>query len=187
MRAEHDAVFGPSLESTLQAISQDPSQLNSLPLTTACLKETLRLFLPGFTIREAVPGATISYHGVDYPMDGHVIAVLGTYMGRDPTIWGADAADFNPDRWLLPERDHSHAAWQPFEKGPRNCIGQQMALLEAKVISVLISRWFDFAPVFADHGLAIEGYGGRAYQELKLTAKPKDGIPMKARLVRRMR
>lgn len=73
-------------------------------------------------------------------------------------------------------------AWMPFEKGPRNCIGQQMATLEVRVVAVLTLRFFDFEAVFKGHGLSVPGWGGRAYQELNMSAKPKDGIPMRAYL-----
>jgi len=47
----------------------------------------------------------------------------------------------------------------------------------------LTVRYFDFEAVFADHGLSVPGWGGRAYQELNMSAKPKDGIPMRAYLI----
>jgi len=71
----------------------------------------------------------------------------------------------------------------PFEKGKRDCVGQQMATLEVRVMAVLTVRYFDFEAVFADHGLSVPGWGGRAYQELNMSAKPKDGIPMRAYLI----
>ena len=43
---------------------------------------------------------------------------------------------------------------------------------------LLTLRFFDFEPRIDEMGPGIDGWGGRAYQELKLTAKPKDGIPM---------
>jgi cytochrome P450 len=50
------------------------------------------------------------------------------------------AEGFDPDRWL--DQDEAdlgkeNGSWQPFEPGPRNCIGQQLALIEARVIAVL--------------------------------------------------
>jgi len=89
---------------------------------------------------------------------------------------------FNPDRFLDPAVNAS-TAWQPFERGPRNCIGQQLSLLETKVIMVLTARWFAFEAVFKDGTKSVEGWGGRAYQQLTLSAKPKDGLPVRVRLV----
>jgi len=182
VREEQNTIFGTDFDKTVSRLTADPSLLNQIPLTHAVLKECLRLHPVGFTIREAVPGATVTFEGREYPMDNHMIAILGLAMHRDPAIW-TNPSDFDPDRWLSPDK-HSNGAWQAFEKGPRNCIGQQLAMLEVKAISVLVTRWFDFEPVFKDHGLSIPGYGGRAYQELKLIAKPKDGIPMRAKMVK---
>ena len=36
-------------------------------------------------------------------------------------------------------------AWRPFEFGPRNCIGQELALLEMKLVLVLAVRQFDLS------------------------------------------
>lgn len=147
------------------------------------------------TIKKAVPGATVTYEGRNYPMDNHMVAILSSDMGRSPTFW-TEPESFNPDRFLKLEEGESVdglkgegnkpknvAAWQPFEKGPRNCIGQQLSLLEAKVISVLTVRWFDFEAFFKEDGPEIKGWGGKAYQEFKTAAKPKDGIRMKVSLV----
>jgi cytochrome P450 len=101
-------------------------------------------------------------------------------MHRSPQYW-ADPQAFNPSRFLDPSQNTA-SAFLPFEKGPRNCIGQQLALTEAKVIMLLTLRFFDFEPRFDEVGPRIDGWGGRAYQELKLTAKPKDGIPMGVKL-----
>lgn len=134
-------------------------------------------------------------------MEGHVISILAGDMGRSERFW-KDPQKFNPDRFLGPESEgeaaigdgsaswkeqnaRQTAAWQPFEKGPRNCIGQQLALLEAKVISVLTVRWFDFESCYPEDGKkeSVDGWGGRAYQVFKVAARPKDGIPMRVRRV----
>lgn len=38
-------------------------------------------------------------------------------------------------------------AWRRFERGPRNFIGQELAMLEAKVVIALVSRHLDFVKV----------------------------------------
>lgn len=183
IRDEHDQVFGSTFEATIQSLSLDSHLLNKIPLTLAVLKEVERLYPPGFTVRAGVPGSTVTFEGRKYPMEGHMICNLMSAIHRDPNHW-TNPNEFEPDRWLESDPDPSKA-WQPFEKGPRNCIGQQLAILEAKVIAVLTLRYFDFEAMFKPHGLSIPRFGGRAYQELKLTAKPKDGIPMKAKLTGR--
>ena len=183
VRDELDEVLGSSFEATIKSISSAPQLVNQLPLTLAVLKETQRLYPVGFTVRGGVKGSTVTFEGQTYPTEGHMICVLTSSLHRDPSMW-TNPDDFEPARWLQPNPD-PNKAWMPFEKGPNSCIGQQMALLEAKVIAALTLRYFDFEAVFRPHGLSVPRFGGRAYQELKLTAKPKDGIPMKVKLTGR--
>jgi cytochrome P450 len=56
LRAEHDSVFDPDSAKTLEILKQDPRKLGALPLTTAVIKETLRLFPPGSSFRESAKG-----------------------------------------------------------------------------------------------------------------------------------
>ena len=70
-----------------------------------------------------------------------------------------------------------------FEKGPRSCIGQELALVEMRVILVLIVRRFDFTVGYdeLDRRLGRKPLGfeiGRAYTVLDSSVKPKDGIPL---------
>jgi len=99
-----------------------------------------------------------------------------------------DANAFRPERFLAKEGESLAVpkdAWRPFEKGPRNCIGQELALLETKVIMVLTLRAFDVFACYKNvkDGVVREVLGERAYQVLIATAKPVDGMP--ARVVKR--
>jgi cytochrome P450 len=185
------------LETTIERLKSSPQLLNQLPFTHAVHKEVLRLFTIGMTIKKAVPGATVTYQGRTYPMENHMIAILASDMGRSENYW-SNPHEFIPDRFLKPEDGGSSdqdafvgegykpanvAAWQPFEKGPRNCIGQQLSLLEAKVISVLTVRWFDFEAKYAKDAPGIAAWGGKAYQVMRAGASPKDGIPMVVKMV----
>lgn len=38
-------------------------------------------------------------------------------------------------------------AWRAFERGPRNCIGQELATIEARVVMALVARRFEFIKV----------------------------------------
>ena len=65
---------------------------------------------------------------------------------RDPDTWGPDAHVFHPERWL--DEAYMSAlhpyAFHPFSKSPRDCLGQNFALLEAKakaLVAMLVSRY----------------------------------------------
>ncbi|KAL2834236.1 cytochrome P450 [Aspergillus cavernicola] len=59
---------------------------------------------------------------------------------RRKDIWGEDADDFNPDRWV-----DRRVGWEyfPFNGGPRVCLGQQFALTEAGYVLVRLLQRFD--------------------------------------------
>jgi cytochrome P450 len=101
-------------------------------------------------------------------------------MHRDEAHW-QNPTQFDPDRFLVPGQVDNDA-FQPFAKGPRNCIGQQLAIIEAKVIIVLTLRFFDFHPAFRADSESIPDWGGKGHQIVRLTAKPKDGIPMTVKI-----
>ncbi|CAG8710361.1 2859_t:CDS:2, partial [Racocetra persica] len=65
---------------------------------------------------------------------------------RNPLIWGDDAEQFNPSRWLDPEIKSkiTNHTFLPFGAGPQNCLGMKMAHLELKSILSILIRNFEF-------------------------------------------
>ena len=51
-------------------------------------------------------------------------------------VWGDDAHMFKPERWLDSDDNliSTPLAWQPFSKGPKNCIGMEFGYLEQKIL-----------------------------------------------------
>ena len=188
--SEHDSVFGNDTAHTSDLISKSPHLLNKLSYTLAVIKETLRLFPPASTVRTGDATTPISHDGKIYPTDGFMVWPASHAMHRSPTLWPSPA-EFLPQRWLVPEGDPLYpvkGAWRPFEFGPRHCIGQELALLEARVILALTIRSFDINAVYAelDARDGVRGVntmdGERAYQVLIGTAKPCMGMPSRVKL-----
>lgn len=79
-------------------------------------------------------------------------------------------------------------AWRPFEHGPRSCIGQELAMLEMKVILVLTVRTFEIELVYEelDQQMGTKGvktvYGERGYQIQR--AQPSGDFPVRVRETR---
>lgn len=69
-------------------------------------------------------------------------------MHRRKDLYGEDAEDFRPERWddkdLPLYRNKTTAAWGflPFNGGPRVCLGQDFALIEASYAIVRILQRF---------------------------------------------
>ncbi|KAF9908372.1 Protein kinase alk2, partial [Lobosporangium transversale] len=64
-------------------------------------------------------------------------------MGRSTSIWGPDASDYKPERWLTGEKP-SQAKFVAFHLGPRTCLGQQFATIEAITVMSMLMQKFTF-------------------------------------------
>ncbi|RXW18985.1 hypothetical protein EST38_g6860 [Candolleomyces aberdarensis] len=146
----------------------DYETLSSLPYMDAVCRETLRMYF--------VAHATPLYHSAKRDMilpvstpvttlDGKTVDELfvpkGTKMfvsllhcNTDPEIWGPDASEWKPERWLSPLPDTVAEARVPgiyshmmtFLGGGRACIGFKFSQLEMKVVLSLLLDNFKFAP-----------------------------------------
>ncbi|OBZ86583.1 hypothetical protein A0J61_05360 [Choanephora cucurbitarum] len=68
-------------------------------------------------------------------------------QGRLEKIWGADAKEFRPERWITSEgelRRESPGQWPAFHAGPRVCLGQQLATLEALIVIAFLLKRYKF-------------------------------------------
>ena len=189
--AEHDTVFGADYTKASSILSKQPQLINRLPYTTAVIKEALRLFPPSSSMREGAPDCSIvGSNGTSYPTDGFLIWVLHQALHRNPTCW-VRPDEFIPERWLVGPEDPLHPvkdAWRPFEFGPRNCLGQEIAMLEVKVVLVLTCREFDIQAAYDVWDLKHPKKGpktvkgDRMYQVERIGAHPADGFPCKVQL-----
>ena len=124
-------------------------QLETLPYLNACLNETLLVMplvptLQRETIAETVIGGQV------IPAGSIVIISLWS-MQRSEKTWGADAAEFRPERWLELEDSGKKAKHSSlsFGQGPRNCIGMPFARKELETILAGLIGCFNIKP--GDH------------------------------------
>lgn len=191
LRAEHDAVFG-DVAMTASLLISKPQLLGQLPFTLAVIKESLRLHAPAAALRAGRPNHfLVGTAGQQFPTDGCL--VWGDHQGlhHNPQHW-LRPCDFIPDRWLVPEGDPLYPpknAWRPFERGPRNCIGQELARIEIKIMLVLTVRELFIADAYREWD-ALQGNSGnwslngdRAYMIRRGGGHPSEKYPCKATLI----
>jgi cytochrome P450 len=78
-------------------------------------------------------------------LQGGMLFAWSTWsMGRLERIWGPDAKTFSPERWLTMSEKPSPYKWPAFHAGPRSCLGQRMATLEAILCTAALVARFEF-------------------------------------------
>ncbi|KAK8121735.1 hypothetical protein PG984_010405 [Apiospora sp. TS-2023a] len=154
IRAELDTLLGGDANPVaIRAILLERTDLSQqMHYIAAVIKETLRLHPPGGTARAIPPGSGLTVRmpdGQQQCLDGLLVYNCHSLIHTDPKTYGPNAGEFVPERWLSVDTSKSvpAGAWRPFERGPRNCIGQELANMEARVILALTARHFDFCKV----------------------------------------
>ncbi|KAL9606638.1 MAG: hypothetical protein Q9179_000224 [Wetmoreana sp. 5 TL-2023] len=145
-------------------------ELKDLRYLRAVLNESLRLHpvVPGNN-RQAVTDTVIPLGGGEdgkspvFVPKGTIVDYMVYAMHRRKDLFGEDAEEFRPERWLNEgNKKGLRVGWEylPFNGGPRICIGQQFALTEVSYITVRLMQEFD----------RIESRGPEAWREsLSLT------------------
>ncbi|CAI0383070.1 unnamed protein product [Linum tenue] len=114
--------------------------LRDLKILSLIINETLRMYSPSVLImREATKNVKLGSLEVPKGTQLYIPVVAVHY---DPEIWGEDAHEFNPSRFNEP-RKHM-ASFFPFGIGPRICVGQNLAIVEAKIVLATIVRNYSF-------------------------------------------
>ncbi|KAK3374875.1 cytochrome P450 [Podospora didyma] len=156
VRDELDDVFGadPSPSAVREKLLSNGGKdlVSRMTYTNAAIKEALRLWPPAATARVTGTegsGITIKTPAGDvYPLDGVYVYNCQILIQRDPEVFGETANEFVPERWLGEAGEKiPPSAFRAFERGPRNCIGQELATIEARVVVALLARRYDFVKV----------------------------------------
>ncbi len=148
-----------------------PLEIAGRPWLTACLDESMRLYPPAWLIlRHTDRAARLGGH--DLPA-GSTLVISPFVTQRIPALW-PDAEAFRPERFAPagtahPARRRPQTAYLPFGGGPRLCIGEHFALLEARIVLAVVSRDWSVQPAQAAFP---------AYQP-RITLGPKGGLSVR--------
>ncbi len=121
---------------------------DALPVTTAVLAETLRLWPPSWMFSRRVLEPVVLGERTLRP--GTMCLISPALLHRDARWW-AKPEQFRPDRWLRREPGKAdrfdpkspgqpRGAYLPFGAGPRMCIGEQFAWSEAATMLAELGR-----------------------------------------------
>jgi cytochrome P450 len=158
LHAELDTVLGGRLPTV--------EHLDALPYTRMVIQEALRLYPPAFGfMRFAVASDEIG----GYAIPANSLIFLSAYCThRHPAFW-EEPEVFDPERFT-PERsaDRPRFAYFPFGGGPRQCIGNAFAMMEAQPVLATVGQRFSLRLV---PGHLVE-------PQVLLTMRPRYGLPM---------
>ncbi|KAL9253930.1 Cytokinin hydroxylase-like protein [Drosera capensis] len=155
-------------EEVAQVCNGSPPCVNHLPRLSSLnlvINESLRLYPPA-TVLPRMAFEDIKLGDLLIPKGLSIwIPVLAIHHSKE--LWGDDANEFNPQRFA--SKAFMPGRFIPFGAGPRNCIGQAFAMLEAKIIlATLVSRFrFSISDNYQHAPVVI------------LTIKPKYGVQIR--------
>jgi len=168
---EVDARLADELRSVLGGRLPSVADLPKLTYTEMIVNESMRLYPPAYGIaREAVNPSEVA----GYPIAPGLIVIMPTWVVQRDGRWFDEPEVFRPERWAdgLASR-LPRFAYFPFGGGPRQCIGNAFALMEAALILAAIAQRFR---------LTLEP-GQRVTPTPYVTLRPEPGLRM--RLARR--
>ncbi|KAL0939306.1 cytochrome p450 [Colletotrichum truncatum] len=127
----------------------DLKDLEKLSYLSACVKEALRFAsaVPGRLPRIVPPpqSKTVPLI-VDQKVipPGTVVGMSAYTVHTDKEIWGDDAREFKPERWLEPEGKQLEKYLVTFSKGARQCLGINLAYAEITLALAMFMSRFNF-------------------------------------------
>jgi cytochrome P450 len=119
--------------------------LKDLNYTTWCIKEAMRLYPPAYSVLKRLNEDTL-LDDVMIPK-GSKIAISINNLHHNPEVW-EQPDEYNPLRFHPSNAvDRNPYAYMPFSAGYRNCIGQNFALNEERVVIAMLCHRFQFSLV----------------------------------------
>lgn len=145
------------------------ADLSELTYTEQVVKESIRLYppVPGI-VREPVKPDVVGGYEI---LPGATVRMHQWVVHRDAR-WYDDPIAFEPKRWTDSfEQSLPRLAYFPFAAGPRRCIGDRFAMLEAPLLLATVYRRYHLELI------------PEATLDLMatVTARPKEGVPMTVR------
>jgi cytochrome P450 len=167
---EVEAKLLAELNTVLSGCTPTVDDLARLPYTDMVIKEAMRLYPPAWVLaRQAQEPITLG----GYEIGRGSILLMSQYITqRDPRYF-ADPESFKPERFA-PELEKllPRYAYFPFGGGPRICIGQSFAMMEARLLLAAMAQRYRLS-LATEHPVALAPM---------VTLRPRHGITMRLAL-----
>ncbi|EOA16441.1 hypothetical protein CARUB_v10004594mg [Capsella rubella] len=129
--------------------SFNPQEIKKLVYLHGAICESLRLYPP-------VPFQHKSPTKPDVLPSGHKVEAKSKILfclyslGRMKSVWGEDALEFKPERWISESGRSIHEPsykFLSFNAGPRTCLGKEVAMTQMKTVAVKIIQNYEIQVV----------------------------------------
>ncbi|KAJ9144959.1 Benzoate 4-monooxygenase cytochrome P450 [Pleurostoma richardsiae] len=120
---------------------------HALPYLQACIKEALRIFSPApMGLPRVAPKGGLQIGDRTLPA-GTIASVNVWVIHYSKEIWGPDAREFNPDRWMSDDALRLDKYFIPWGLGYASCPGQNIAKIELSKICATLVRDYNIRQV----------------------------------------
>lgn len=141
-----------------------------LAFTRAVIEEAMRLYPPVPSLSRTALADDVAAGRCFIPK-GALVVVSPYLLHRHEMLWRAPDR-FRPERFLPGARDSiPRYAYLPFGAGPRVCIGQQFAMVEAVIVLAALLRRLRFEHAGEAAPMPVQ----------RITLRPDGGMPMRVR------
>jgi cytochrome P450 len=162
-----EATLAAEVKHVLGRRTAAPSDLPNLPFVRQVVTEAMRIYPPAWGIgREAIADCELA----GYTLPAGTTTIISPWiLHRDPRYF-EHPTEFRPERWSDAfVRQLPRSAYIPFGGGPRICIGNRFAMMEAVLILATVAQRF-----------RLEWQGQRPIVPLpSITLRPRGGVRVK--------
>ncbi|KAL1190300.1 Alkane hydroxylase MAH1 [Cardamine amara subsp. amara] len=131
------------------SVSFNPQELKKLVYLHGAICEALRLYPPVPFQHKSPTEADVLPSGHKVEANSKILFCLYS-LGRMKSVWGEDALEFKPERWISENGKSVHEPsykFLSFNAGPRTCLGKEVAMMQMKTVAVKIIQNYEIEVV----------------------------------------